>query len=357
MDRTEIMELARRTAAPAVSVLVPVEQPLTAHPEAGLRLRALLDEALRATAIWWGPEAAEQVGRRFDAAVPVIAVGETARGLAVFATPDDVEVLRLPFSVTEEVIVDTTFATRQLLEGAARTEPYRVVVLDAHGGRLLEGAGDHLAEVVAYGFPVRLERPVEQDTPHHDRPRHEGVGEEDRRSVERAVAHSLAAAQHAEARPYVLVGERRRLADLQAVATADDHLAGIVAGDHERDRPDRVAAVVRPALELHLARERERARARLRDAVGQGRAVTTLPKVVEAATEGRGRELVVEEGLAMPRRWLDGLAPTAAPDPQITIEDVVDDLIEEVLLAGGDVTFVERGTLDDCGQIGLLLRW
>jgi hypothetical protein len=357
MDRTDILELARRTASPAVSVFVPVEQPVTAHPEDALRLRALLAEAVKATATWWGAEAAERVGRHFEAAEPVLAPGEHAQGLAIFATPDDVEVLRLPFSVVEQVVADTTFATRQLFEGAARTIPYRVVVLDSLGGRLLEGAGDHLDEVARYGFPVRVERPVEQDTPHHDLPRHERAHDEDRRAVERAVADALAVAQAADARPYVIAGEHRRLAELQAVGLPDEHLAGVVTGDHTHDRPAEVAAVVRPVLDARLADERERARRRLRDALGEGRAVMTVPNVMAEATEGRGRELIVEEGLTMPRRWVDGLLPTDEPDPQITTEDVVDDLIEQVLLAGGDVTFVEQGSLDDCGQIGLLLRW
>ena len=37
MDLDHITELARRTASPAVSVLVPVDQPVAAHPEAELR--------------------------------------------------------------------------------------------------------------------------------------------------------------------------------------------------------------------------------------------------------------------------------------------------------------------------------
>ena len=71
-------------------------------------------------------------------------------------TPHDHLVLRLPFPVEEEVIVDRSYATRPLFEGWARRVRHRVVVLDATGARLFEGEGDHVAEVEAHGFPVRV---------------------------------------------------------------------------------------------------------------------------------------------------------------------------------------------------------
>jgi peptide subunit release factor 1 (eRF1) len=356
MDIDHLLELARRTASPAVSVFLPIDQPVAAHPETALRLRALVDEAVRTTAAWWSPEAAELVRAQFEAAAPGIGPGERARGLAVFVTPNDHLVLRLPFPVEEEVIVDSSYATRPLLEGFARRVRHRVVVLDATGARLLEGEGDHVTEVETYGFPVRVLRPAEQDTPHRDRPRHETVRDEDRRVVERAVAAALHDAHTADPRPAILVGEKRRVAALLEVARPS-YLAGVVHGDHGSDGPDRIVELTQPVLEQWQLQERAAACARLREAVGTGRAVVTLPEVLAAVAEGRGRELIVEEGFSMPRTWLDGLSPGDEPDPSIDTEDVVDDLIEQVLSTGGMVTFVERSSLDDCGQIGLLLRW
>jgi hypothetical protein len=289
--------------------------------------------------------------------VPNLATGESTRGVALLATPDSHVGLDLPFPVEEEVIVDTTYATRQLFEGLARRPRYRVVVLDADGARLYVGEGAGLVEVEGHGFPVRVIRPVEQDTPHADLPRHETVRDEDRRIVERAVAAALTAVHGEDPRPLVVVGERRRVADLQPVLELGDDLAGVVHGDHGRDRPDQLAALALPVVDHWLGARRERACERLRDAVGRGRAVTTVPEVVAAATEGRGRELIVEEGFTMPRTWADGLVADDDATPQLETEDMVDDVIEQVLLSGGEVTFVDRDALDECGQIGLLLRW
>ena len=67
-------------------------------------------------------------------------------------------------------------------------------------------------------------------------------------------------------------------------------------------------------------------------------------------------ELVVEEGFTVPRHWVDGLTPGDEPDAQLAVDDVVDDVIETVLLHGGEVAFVAPGTLDPEGHIGLILR-
>lgn len=357
MHANEIIDLAHPRVAPAVSVLLPVEQPVLAHPETPLRLRALIEEAVLATSSWWGAEAADRVRTQFDAASVRIEPRDAARGLALFVCPEDHLLLRLPFRVEEEVIVDSTYATRQLFEGFARRLRSRVVVLEGDGARLFEGKGEHLVETRLHGFPVRVERPTEQDTPHHDRPRHESVREEDRRVVERAVAAALAVAQAGDPRPLVVVGEERRVATLRHVADLGDHVAGVVHGDHAGQRPEQLAALVRPLFDAWQADRRAQSCSRLRDAVGRNQAVATLPEVLAAVAEGRGRELIVEEGLSMPRTWLDGLSPGDEADPQLDTEDVIDDLIERVLLSGGAVTFVDRGSLDDCGQIGLLLRW
>jgi hypothetical protein len=97
-----------------------------------------------------------------------------------------------------------------------------------------------------------------------------------------------------------------------------------------------LAEIVRPALERHLERASADALARLEEAYGQGRAVTDLVSVREAACAGRGHELLVETG------------PTA---------EAVNGAIAQVLLAGGTVRFVKPGALGDYGRVALLLRY
>jgi hypothetical protein len=357
MDRTEIIELARRSAAPAVTIMLPVEHPVVSHPESRLRLRALVTEAIETTRTWWGPDVADEVELQIDRAALSVPLREHASGLAVLATPDDVQVLHLAFPVQEEVIVDTTFATRQLLEGVERTPPCRVVTLDGHQARLYEAEGTRMHEVTTPGFPLHVQPPHEQDTPHRDRPIHEESEHEEHRIVQRAVDAALAEAQAARALPIVVVGAERELAYFRETSTQLDQVIGFVRGNHAHTAVDHLAELVGEVVGAHLGDRGRRAVEELRDATDRGLAVNGFHDVFSAATEKRGRHLVVEEGFHLPRDWVDGLAAPEGADAQIDTEDAVDDAIESVLLAGGDVTFVEPGTLEEFGHIGLVLRW
>lgn len=356
MDRAEVITLARVHAEPAVSVLCPVEQPVTAHPEDAARLRSLLDRAVETVEEWRGAEAAARVHRQVEAAGPALEAGERGRGLAVLVTPDDCRVLHLPFRVEEQIVVDDTFATRQLLEGLDRTVPCLALVLGGGGGRLLAWDGVHATERTTGGFPVAVTPPHEWDTPHRDLPIHEDSATEERRIVFREVDRALGDVLADESLPVVVLAPERDLALFGEVGRHGGAVIGQVHGSFEHASPASVAEVVRPVLEDHLLARRAAAVARLRDAFGRGRAVIDLVEVERVAAEGRGHELVVEEGFTFPRHWVDGLTPGDEPDAQLAVDDVVDDVIETVLLHGGGVAFVAPGALDPEGHIGLILR-
>jgi hypothetical protein len=356
VDRVEVIELARVRAEPAVSVLCPVAQPVTAHPEDAARLRSLLDRAVETVGEWRGAETAAQVRRQLEAAGPAVEAGEHGRGLAVLATPDDCRVLHLPFPVEEQIVVDDTFATRQLLEGLDRTVPCLALVLGGGGGRLLAWDGVHPTERTTGGFPVAVTPPHEWDTPHRDLPIHEGSVTEERRTVFREVDRALGDVLAGESLPVVVLAPERDLALFAEVGRHGDAVVGQVHGSFEHASAATVAEAVQPALRDHLVARRQAAVARLRDAHGRGRAVVDLAEVGRAAEEGRGHELVLEEGFSFPRHRVDGLTPGEGPDVQLAVDDVVDDVVETVLLHGGEAAFVEPGALDPEGHIGLILR-
>jgi hypothetical protein len=353
-----VLELARRRAEPAVTILLQVPQPAAAHPETQLRRRELVDRAVEVTESWWGAEAARQVARQLDR--PELQLdpgGESAAGLALLATPDDSQLVRLPFPVDDQVVVDRTFATRQLLEGIAGDLRYRVLVLDGHHAHLYEGEGHHLAEVTAHGFPVHVEPPHEQDTPQRDLPIHDEAEKEEHRAVYRAVDEALDAADRAEHLPVVVTGATRELSLFDEVTAHAPLVAGRVPGNYAAAHPTELATAVQPVMVSHRAVEAARVVERLREAHGHDRAVFGLHAVKQAAGEGRGHVLVVEQGFTFPSHWSDGVVPQERSDERLDFGDLVDEVIETVLLAGGSVKFVQDGTLADVGRIGMLLRY
>lgn len=359
LDQSQVLELARRRGEPAVTILMPVAQPVAAHPGMELRLRALVDRALDVTETWWGADAAKGVATQLHR--PELQPdprAEVGKGLAILVTPDDGQLLHLPFAVVEQVVVDRTFATRQLLEGIARNPRYRVLVLDGHHARMFQGEGHQLVEVRTHGFPVHVEPPHEQDTPQKDFPIHEEAEREEHRIVYRAVDDALESACEVDPLPVVVTGAERELVLFEEVTTHGGRFVGQVAGNYAHTHAAELATVVRPVLDAHRAAEQTRVLERLREAHGRESAVFGLSAVQKAAAEGRGNLLAVEEGFTFPGHVTDGLTPGDAPDERLDdLDEVIDDVIETVLLAGGQVEFVEDGALAGHGRIGMLLRY
>jgi len=123
-------------------------------------------------------------------------------------------------------------------------------------------------------------------------------------------------------------------------------------------RPSEVSVACRPLVERWLEAEQEAALGALDRARGARRLAGGIDEVWPLAVEGRGALLVVEEGFA-PAARLDGPHLVPADDAAAlgVVDDVADELVEAVLKAGGRVTFVPDGTLEEVGRVALELRY
>lgn len=358
IDRSDVEELARTRADPAVSILLPVRRAVAVHVEDRLRLRALVEQAVTMTEHLYGREVASTIGTSLDGLADQIDLAHVGDGLAIFAAAGSaVRVYPLPFTVSEQVAIDSTFATRQLLAGLARQPCHRVLVISGHENRLFLGRGDQLTEVTTDGFPVTVQPPHEWDTPHRDQPIHETLEDEEHRFVLRAVDKALGDVMARESLPLVITGTRRDLAFFDEVTRHGTAIIGRVEGDYTKAGSAELAERVRPVIEHHLADCRHRAVVSLSDARGRGHAVIGPDEVHRAALAGRGRLLVVEEDFEFPTHMIDGFSPGTEPEPPLVIDDLVDEIVEEVLLARGEVVFVAPGVLEEFGRIGLITRY
>jgi hypothetical protein len=98
-------------------------------------------------------------------------------------------------------------------------------------------------------------------------------------------------------------------------------------------------------------------------AIARRTLVSGLDEVWQMAWQGRGSHLVVERGYVQPARREGQTLVAVSPDEvepgasnNSYVADAVDDIIEAVLLAGGQVTFVDDGVLTDRERIALVVR-
>lgn len=344
MDIADVEKLAGVRGSPAVSIMCRLDRRRPGNLEDPRRLEALRKRAGDAVLRTHDEQRVAPLLRQIDRAVASVDLTHPPEAVAILVTEDESHVLPLPFPVFSRVVVDDTFATRDLVSAAQHALRARVLVLAAERARCFDAIGHSLEEVHGHGFPLHISPPVQEDTPHRDLPIGEEEQAEAHRYVLRAVDTAVAELQAHDHRPLVVVAVVRELAYFDEVTRFGNDIIGRVHGNHVEDTPARIESVVEPVLTAELARRSAEAVERANEAVGTG-AATRFAKVAAAADEGRGHELIIEENLRI------------ATTPAEGLDDPVDEIVDAVLAHGGQVTTVPDGALGDLGGIVLTLRY
>ncbi len=329
-------------AYPCVSVLLPTTPgPVLADTDAA-RLRSLVRQAQKRCAAEGVAPDGPLMTRLEELADEAVA-GPAGAGLALFCGGGTARLVRLPLAPVERVVVDPTFATRDLVRALHRTPRHWVLLLSGNQARLLEGVGGVLRPFAGGLFPVDRE---------DDRP---GIQDAWLRRVDR----TLGAVLRKQPAPVVLVGPAPLAAALRHVAKNLHRLAGVVPGNHHRDPLPLLAERVRPVLDAYLHGRQEEALALAARRRRSHRLVSGLASVWLAARREHPEMLAVEDDLMVPARLAcdgDVLVPASDVEAPDVLDDAVDELIETVLERGGWVALVEPGALAEHGGVVLTLR-
>jgi hypothetical protein len=325
------------------------------------RLRRSAGDARRRLA----EEGLPGVGGILDALDEVVAEavrGPASEALAVYASRALTLVVRLPLPVRDRVVIDPTFATRDLVRALHRTPRHVVLALSGRQARLFEGVSGVLRPVVSGPFPFRRETPP-------DRSRHHGTGRLDRRGESRDTApdtdflsdvdQALGTYLRLHPAPLVLVGPVRTLAAFRRLSRNLGRLAGAVPGHHGSTSPGRLAELVRPVLDTYLHSREQEALGLLERRMNTGHAVSGLAAAWLAARYERPEMLVVEDGHYVPARLSpdgDLLLPAEDVEHPDVVDDAVDELLELVIQRGGWVALARDGVLAAHDGVALTLR-
>jgi len=276
--------------------------------------------------------------------------------LVLFANENLARYTRLPVAVTDRVVIDGTFATRDLVRTLHSEHAYYVLVLDRHKARLIEAFADKPVREIGGDFPMEYGDLYSTNKETLTQARgQDNLIEEFFNRVDKAFQEQWKSEPH----PLVLSAEERNVAHYRKVADRD-HLVAVVAPSHADDKAHQIVtrawASAKPAFdERNLGRVAE-----LRQAVAAQSFLSDLNDIWKAVREGRGRTLFVKQGFFQPAQ-LDGdsLVPLEKSDLQVEgyIDDAIDEIIEIVYASGGDAVFVTDDTLADFQGLALITRW
>ncbi len=329
----------------------------------------------------------------------------TSQALALFVNRAVQRTLHLPIPVRSRVVIEDTFATRDLIHALHRTPPHLTLLLQPYSAQLYEGTGDSLIPVhtlttlnvspsqppdinggtvtdhetqdpglAEVGFPLqrRLEVPV---------PARDGD-----RFLQR-VDQALGRYRQRHPAPLIVAGHQRTAERFLVLSRNRNRLAGTITGP-DSESPATLHHAIRTAIQSYLLSrqdealehlEHTRTTARLVPGPQGPTVVTGAAACWAAAHNGAPMMLAIEETYVQPAHITPTppgrpvtpqqveLLPTdpsgaAGPpggrssDPSRLRSDLIDDLIEVVIARGGWVALVDDGRLRHLDRVALTVQ-
>lgn len=357
-DLLACLQLSR--SYPSVSVLLETAPAARLRDKDRNRLRRLLEQARHRLLAELPARQAGGLMTRLQHAALAAAPMPTSRALALFVSEDQALGVHLPVPVADRVVVDPTFATRDLARAVAHSPRYRLLTVSDRAARLYEGWPGQLSEIRSGGFPVLADGRVER----HDRGLRFGKDRGRRRDARlaahlRAVDSTLAIRRARDPLPLIVATVNGRLADSRGLPGLATDLIGTIAGNHDHTPVGRLDQLSRPVIETHCTTLQHRALDQLHDVANPQRRASGIDAVWRAAVEGRIALLCVEQGFVFPARTVHSgrrLRPATDVEHPAVLDDAVDELIELVARHAGETTIVEDDALAEHGRVSALLR-
>lgn len=347
MNLAIIKDIQSKQAYPSVTITLPTYRTSPDNDKDPIRLKNLVSEAVARLEEEFGKRETAEIAAAIHRLADAVDHEHNLDGLVIFASAEYSESFKLPFRVPERVSIEDNFVTRDLVYAMNRSPLYLLTVLSEHGSRLFVGRKDLLNEVHAYGFPFSLANTVasasvSQDISH--------VRDQIVADNMREIGEALAEAQKQIPAPIVVVGVDRNIGHFREGARNSDEVMLYIHSGHNEESEHQLAQHIWPQVKEALSQEREKVFADLEAAKSNHRFVDSLNEVWQAAIDGRAEMLVVEEDSSLAAEVSeDGrqlkLLPEGFTASERTYEDIVDEMIEKVLAAGGQVKFVDNGRL------------
>ncbi|MEX0269635.1 hypothetical protein AB3R30_10860 [Leptolyngbyaceae cyanobacterium UHCC 1019] len=357
ITRQDLKQLQSLTQVPALSILLPTHRTFPENKQDPIRVKNLVDEATARLAEEFSDRELSPLLQQLETLVSEIDYPHTLDGLALYVSHDFAKLYYLPFPIPARVVIDQTFATRDLVYGMHRAQRYWVLLLSQASTRLLAGTGETLEEVEDKNFPMEMTGPggttalpFDSDSSYLD-DRH-------RRFFQQVDSAFTEYAQD-EALPLIVGGVVRQVSFFQEVSQHTSAIAGTISSNFDKATVSELSPQMWEIVQTVRVEQRVAALQALDDAISAQLVVSTIEEAWQMAQAGRGKLLLVEKNYHVPAILNESgkfelVEEVGGSD---VMDDAVDEIIEAVLAMGGEVAIVDDDALADHQHIALTLRY
>lgn len=261
------------------------------------------------------------------------------KSIAILASPFTSKLFYLNYPVNETIRTGEFLDVREVVKARTRETQYLAMVLDNHCVSMYRGNSTSLTCIK-----------------HNQQTGDPASGYDN--SFLQKMDQGLGYILNAYPLPVFALGQEKVLEQYRQITTHEEAIIGYLPGNFDRTNETAILMSLQPELH-HWNKHKQRfLLQQLHKANKKGKLSCGVKEVWNAATHRRGQLLVVEENFVSSVRSEQDkeviYAFTRTVDDPYYLKDLVDDIIEKVLNDGGDVEFVEKGTLSRYQQIALI---
>ncbi len=338
MNEALLNDLQRRRAYPSITILMNTTKGVPMSPAEVAAARRMIDHVDQRLDGDVGGEVRVALRAELEVLLREQEGVVSSASIAWCASPDYTTVVRLGRIVDERVVIDETFATRDLVADLNRSAEFRVVTVSEQMTRVFVGDRSRLIEVQNEAWPMA--RGPEQSIMAWTRAAAERIRDEN-------ATHGF---------PTVVAGVDRTVR--RSLVPEMLETIGFIPGNRDRSSWAELHEAAWPLVEEWLSSDQDAALQSLARARSARKFAGGLEELWALVGEGRIATLVVEDGFAVAVRVHDGRIDLTddreAPD---VVDDIVDEVIEAVLAARGRVVIVPDGVLAVHERIAAVLRF
>ncbi|MGN6293050.1 MAG: baeRF3 domain-containing protein [Chitinophagaceae bacterium] len=346
--------LEARHSHPSISLMLPFEPKMTAKADLNRMLKKFITEAEDSIREKHDTEIGWLVLNKLRQLVASLNFSTYKKSIAIYVSPFFEKVLYLDILVEPKLTINGSFAIREVLLYKKKARKFLLLTLSGK-------------ECKAYIGDSHLLMNIKTDIPSHiaafrsDLP--EKVGNfSDSTEIKQVLTEKflrytdqgLTALLHAYSLlPVFVVGTKKILGTFRKVTRNEKHIISYIHGSHVEDKPAELLQLLMPYLNDWEKVHQQDIRHQLEIAADGGLLARGLHEVLKQANRQNARLLVLEKDYTSAAPAVNGKNYSKFS----YIKDSVDEVIEKVLEAGGDVEFMESGMLDEYQHISLIERY
>ena len=276
--------------------------------------------------------------------------------LILFVNEDFAEFIRLPIKVENRVVIDKTFATRDLMRALHREAGYYILLLSRDKARLIEALSDKSVGEIKDGFPI-----INKDLNAVTRAEAAIASRQTNITGEffNRVDKQLNEVHKKNPLPVIICTEESNYPDYLKIADNKAIIAGKLNGNRMLEKPHQVADAAWQVMKEIQAEKNALRMKELRDAVSSNKFLTDYNEIWEAVNNGRGKTLFVKQGFFQPAILENNKIKLVlnSDNGQANVDDIIDEMIEKNLESNGDAVFIQGDELDKFQGLALITRY